>query len=231
MAKKLYNIYCDESSHIEGDQQPFMLCGYVKLPYPIRKKTDKLIKAIKEKHNYNGELKWTNISNKTLALYIDILTLFFECEPLEFRAVITRKAEIKQSDTKYSFSDVYFRMYYWLIHPRIDFECNFNIYFDIKDSVSQKKLHTLRDYLDDDASIRNFQYMRSNESHYIQIADILTGALNYNLRVTEGDIPGTKTAKRAIIDLIKLKLGNLSLNPAIDNGNQKFEYFLLKTDD
>ena len=29
---KTYNIYCDESTHLENDGQPYMIYGYVSIP-------------------------------------------------------------------------------------------------------------------------------------------------------------------------------------------------------
>lgn len=30
---RTYNIYCDESTHLENDGQPYMIYGYVSIPY------------------------------------------------------------------------------------------------------------------------------------------------------------------------------------------------------
>ena len=30
---KTYNMYCDESTHLENDGQPYMILGYVSTPY------------------------------------------------------------------------------------------------------------------------------------------------------------------------------------------------------
>ena len=37
----------------------------------------KQIREIKQKHGYEEELKWTNISDKTFALYNEIVDYFF----------------------------------------------------------------------------------------------------------------------------------------------------------
>lgn len=40
---KTYNIYCDESTHLENDGQPYMIYGYVSIPYnemALAKKAD-----------------------------------------------------------------------------------------------------------------------------------------------------------------------------------------------
>ena len=33
-SKKTYNLYCDESTHLQNDQMPFMLISYIKCAYP-----------------------------------------------------------------------------------------------------------------------------------------------------------------------------------------------------
>ena len=70
---KTYNIYCDESTHLENDGQPYMIYGYVSIPYNEMALAKKQIREIKQKHGYEGELKWTNISDKTFALYNEIV--------------------------------------------------------------------------------------------------------------------------------------------------------------
>ena len=74
---KTYNIYCDESTHLENDGQPYMIYGYVSIPYNEMALAKKQIREIKQKHGYEGELKWTNISDKTFALYNEIVDYFF----------------------------------------------------------------------------------------------------------------------------------------------------------
>jgi len=64
MIKKTFNIYCDESTHIEQDGHPFMIFGYVSLAYNQIKLAKEQIKQIKIKYGYKDELKWTNLNEK-----------------------------------------------------------------------------------------------------------------------------------------------------------------------
>lgn len=50
------------------------------------------------------------------------------------------------------------------------------------------------------SSIGRFQFIRSHESVFIQLADVLIGAINYNLRIEKGDVSGKVLAKRKIIE-------------------------------
>jgi len=126
----------------------------------------------------------------------------------------------------YTFNDFYFRMYFQLLHHNIDLDNNYNIYFDIKDTCSQSKLHKLRDILKWNASIRNFQFIRSHESSFMQLADVLMGAINYNLRIEKGDIEGKVIAKREIVKHIN-KHTNISLKRTSPLSAKKFNLFFI----
>ena len=206
---KTYNIYCDESTHLENDGQPYMIYGYVSIPYNEMALAKKQIREIKQKHGYEEELKWTNISDKTFALYNEIVDYFFMTN-MKFRAVIVDKSEIDNTRAEYSYNDFYFRMYYQLLHHQMDMDSTYNVYFDIKDTCSQRKLHKLAEILKYNSAIRDFNFVKSHQVHFIQLADILMGAINYHLRIQRGTIEGKVRAKRLIVEKIKRQT-NLSL--------------------
>lgn len=222
---KTFNIYCDESTHLERDGHPFMIYGYVSLAYNQIKLAKEQIKNIKQKYDYHDELKWTNVSNKTFPIYNEIIDYFFMTD-INFRAVVVDKSQIDNSRPEYTFNDFYFRMYYQLLHHKIDMENIYNIYFDIKDTCSQEKLHKLKDILRWNASVRNFQFIKSHESCFVQLADVIMGAINYHLRTEHREIEGKNDAKRKIVDKIKLHT-NLSLNRTTQKTANKFNLFFI----
>jgi hypothetical protein len=225
MDNKTFNIYCDESTHLEHDGQPYMVYGYVSIAYNQMKGIKDDLKRIKLSHNHTSELKWTDVSDLTFPLYKDLIDYFFRTE-MNFRAVIVDKSQIDNTRPEYSFNDFYFRMYFQLLHHKIDMESTYNIYFDIKDTCSQKKLHQLKDYLKWNASIRNFQFIKSHESTFLQMADVIMGAINYHLRVERGTIEGKSIAKRKIVQLIQNHT-NLSLVRPTSKSAQKFNLFFI----
>lgn len=222
---KTFNIYCDESTHLEKDGQPYMVYSYIRVAYNQMDIIKEQIKQLKIKHNYHDELKWTNISDKTYGIYKEIIDYFFITD-MDFRAVVVDKSQIDNSRSDYTFNDFYFRMYFQLLHHKIDMENTYNVYFDIKDTCSQKKLHKLKDILKWNASLRNFQFIKSHESFFIQIADVLMGALNYNIRIEKGTLAGKSISKRKIIDLIKAQ-SNLSLSKSTSKSEKKFNLFFI----
>ena len=226
MAEKTFNIYCDESTHLIRDNHPYMIYGYVSIASNQIKIAKEQIKAIKAKYNYTDELKWTNIHDKTYQMYKELVEYFFMTD-MKFRAVIVDKSQIDENRPDYTFNDFYFRMYFQLLHHDIDLDNNYNVYFDIKDTCSQAKLHKLREILKWNASIRNFQFIRSHESVFMQLADVLMGAINYNLRIEKGDIEGKVIAKREIVRHIN-KHTNISLKCTSPLSAKKFNLFFIK---
>src|SRR5882757_4002228 len=85
-----FNVYCDESCHLENDQQQVMLLGAVCCPKDFSRSIAKRIKAIKNKHGLSPsfEIKWTKISPAKIDFYMDVLSYFFEEHSLSFRALI-----------------------------------------------------------------------------------------------------------------------------------------------
>jgi hypothetical protein len=197
-----------------------MLYGYVSIASNQIKICKEQIKAIKEKYGYIDELKWVNIHDKTYQVYKELVEYFFMTD-MQFRVVIADKTQIDANRPEYTFNDFYFRMYFQLLHHDMDLEHTYNIYFDIKDTCSQQRLHQLRDALKWNASIRNFQFIKSHESVFVQLADVLMGAINYQLRIKRGDIDGKVIAKRKIVDIINQHTP-ISLKPVSPLSNKKF---------
>lgn len=77
MTEKTFNIYCDESTHLEHDGHPYMLYGYVSIASNQIKICKEQIKAIKDKYDYTDELKWINIHDKTFQVYRELVESFF----------------------------------------------------------------------------------------------------------------------------------------------------------
>jgi hypothetical protein len=195
---KTFNLYCDESCHLENDRMPYFLLGYVSVPYNQMERHKDRIKAIKEKHHYYGEVKWNKVSKSQLDFYIDLIDYFFDSD-LFFRAIVVNKAQIKTEEYGQDYDTFYYKMYYQLLYHRLDTLSHYNIYLDIKDTLSAKKVAKLKEILQTKFGvIRNLQNIRSHESIFLQLTDLIIGAINYHLR---GEI--LMDAKKKIIDRIQ----------------------------
>ena len=223
---KTFNIYCDESTHLPSDGHPYMILAYVRVPYNQIDELKESIKDIKAKYAFTGEFKWTNVYEATAEMYAELIDMFFRSE-MGFRAVIVDKSQIDETRQDYTFNDFYFRMYYQLLHHQTDLESSYNIYMDVKDTCSNSKLRKLKDMLKWNTSIRRFQFIHSKESTFLQLADVIMGAINYNLRINAGEIEGKVLAKRRIIDIIKRNNPYVSLDCTTPKYRKNFNLFFI----
>ena len=222
---KTFNLYCDESTHLIHDGHPYMLLSYISIAYPQIRLAKEEIKAIKRKFNYTEELKWTNVHSATYKVYAELVDWFF-MNDLEFRAVVVDKSQIDEQRADYSFNDFYFRMYFQLLHTKVDFQNRYNVFLDIKDTCSGEKLEKLKKIMSYNSSIGTLQFIPSRESVFIQLADVLMGAINYNLRIQKGDVKGNVIAKLKLIEKIK-RNSNISLNTTTPLSRNKFNLFFI----
>ena len=218
---KTFNFYCDESCHLENDNFPYMLIGYVSSAYNQVKLHTEKIKQLKKDYHIPYELKWNHLSKSAMELYKELIDYFFATD-LQYRAIVIDKNQLKHQQFQQTHDDFSYKMYYQLIQKKLSPEYNYNIYLDIKDTRSAQKVNGLKDYLNNNfVSIRNLQNIRSYESELMQLTDIITGALSYYLRKENKVI-----AKNKIVDRIAQHAGQ-ALNQSSPRSEQKFNLFFI----
>lgn len=215
---KTYNIYCDESTHLQHDGMPFMIIAYVSTAYNQLKQHNEHIKMLKERHKFKGEIKWSNVSKSQYPFYSDLIEYFFATD-VKFRAVIVDKSQIDETRESFRYSDFYFQMYYQLLFHKICPENTYNIYLDVKDTCSQGKLKKLAEILHHNNAIRNLQFVKSHECYLLQLADLIMGAINYHLRGLN-----KVTAKNNLINKIETHT-KIELTHSTPKSAEKFNLF------
>ena len=224
-----YNIYCDESCHLENDRQPAMVLGAVWCPQSQRAAIARSIRALKKKHGLapSFEIKWTKISPAKLDFYLDLIDLFFSDPRLHFRGiVIPDKSKLNHSAFNQTHDDFYYKTYFQLLNVIFESGNCYRVYLDIKDTRSQQKVNKLHDYLSNaqcdfnKEMIEHIQQVHSCEIEQLQVADVLIGALGYLHRRLQ-----TSSAKQAIIEKIKARSG-FSLKRSTLPSEKKFNIFV-----
>lgn len=226
-----YNIYCDESCHLERDRIPIMLLGAVWCPLDKTKSISREIRQIKAQHNAKGELKWTKVSKSRLKFYQSLLDYFFAKEDLNFRCLVVDGKDILNHSyfNQGNHDSFYYKMYYYLLLNIVNRpESTFNIYLDIKDTRGSRKIRELSRILhaklSDSERLTQPQLVRSHESELIQLADFLMGAVAYCNR---NDIPKKNSAKQKIVQQIKVYTGT-DINYNSPPWEEKFNLFIFK---
>ncbi len=212
-----YNVYCDESCHLENDGQKSMVLGAIWCPKDKRWEIAERIREIKEKHGLGRrfELKWTKVGPSKVDFYQDIVDYFFDDDDLYFRGlVVPNKGVLDHEAYRQEHDDWYYKMYFTMLKTIFDPESRYRVYIDIKDTLGHDKVEKLRDVLCTNAydfsrkMIADIKRVRSHEVEQLQVADLLIGALSYIHRGLSGN-----SAKEALIARMKQRSGyKLTLN-------------------
>ncbi len=222
-----YEIYCDESCQdvftSQKTQCKYMFIGGLWLPADKREALKDDLHAIRLKHKMFSEIKWNKVSLSKINFYMDLVNYFFDKnDDMRFRCVVVDKNKVNL--VKYHDADAelgFYKFYYQLLHHWIlDFN-TYAIYLDIKTSRVRNRLKTLHQCLrraNLSSEIKILQALPSHENIFIQITDLLLGAVNAKFN---GQVSGT--AKKQIVDRIEARLGHKIT--ATSKGYPKFNIF------
>lgn len=224
-----YNIYCDESCHLENDSQKSMVLGAIICPKQKTQTVFKQIRSLKILHklNENFEIKWTKVSPAKERFYRDLLEYFFDEDVLTFRGlVVPDKTILNHEQFRQSHDDWYYKMYFNMIKVVISPDDTYNVYIDIKDTRGRTKIRKLHDVLANQhydfnkKIIKKIQLVHSHEIELLQLADIFIGALAYI-----GRNLSSSQAKLTLVSYLKHKSG-YSLTKSTLFREKKFNLFV-----
>lgn len=227
--KELFNIYCDESCHLEHDRQKAMAIGGVWCPEERKDEIFRRIREIKVEHGLSRwmEIKWNKVSDGQLDFYMDVVNYFFDNSDLHFRVlVVPDKQMLRHGEFNQTHDTFYYKMYFDMLKTLFEPGYGYNIYVDIKDTRGQKKVEKLHEILCNNhydfnrEMIRRVQQVRSEEVELVAVADLLTGAVSYLHRGLE-----TSAAKLRLIERIRNRSGYDLMRSTLYREN-KFNVFV-----
>ena len=208
---EIINIYCDESCHLPADRQKAMVLGGLYCNSANVTGHNKAIADLKKKYRMPPffEIKWNSASSFKHDLYAELIDYFFSVPSLGFRAWVVRDKTILNHDQfQQTHDDWYYKMYYYLIRDMIDTSNKYRIFLDLKDTRGRLKLRKLHEVLSttnydySKTIIKDMQHIHSHDVGLMQLADLLIGAVSYQVR----GLSGNKT-KESILKLLKRKSG------------------------
>jgi len=220
---EIYNIYCDESCHLENDRIPVMVLGAVWCPRDSARIIAEQIRELKIKNGLSRyfEAKWTKISQAKLQFYLDLVDYFFDNDDLHFRGVlIPDKSILNHHAFEQTHDSWYYKMLFVMIEPIINPLDRYRVYLDIKDSRSEQKRKLLEGVLRNSRYdsgghiIERVQQIRSHESELLQLADVLLGAVGHHNRNQTGDLKSRNgnSGKLQVIRRIQRRSGKSLVN-------------------
>jgi hypothetical protein len=207
-----FNVYCDESCHLENDHQKAMVLGAVWCPLDKTREIAVRLREIKRKHGLSAdfEVKWTKVSPAKQELYLDLVDYFFDDDDLYFRALLVPdKSRLHHHAFPGQNHDGwYYKMYFDMLKVIFRPSARYRIYLDIKDTCGAQKAAKLREVLCNNMYdfsrevIERLQLVHSHEIEQLQLADLLIGAVAYLNRGLQGN-----AGKMALIERIQQRSG------------------------
>jgi hypothetical protein len=209
---EVFNVYCDESCHLENDNQKAMVLGAIWCPLDKSREIAVRVREIKQKHGLapNFEVKWTKVSPAKGTLYLDLMDYFFDDDDLNFRALIVPdKTKLRhEAIPDQDHDNWYYKMYFDMLKVIFQPDAHYRVYLDIKDTRGAQKTARLHDVLCNNMYdfsrevIERVQLVHSHEIEQLQLADLLIGSLSYINRGLEGN-----RAKEALVARMKQRSG------------------------
>ncbi|MBT3199634.1 MAG: DUF3800 domain-containing protein [Phycisphaerales bacterium] len=220
-----FNLYCDESCHLEHDNIPVMTLGCVWCPTERAVVFARRLREIKAAHGLVSpqeyktggtdkvfEVKWSKVSQAKASFYLDWIKAFFDEPELRFRGlVIPDKTKLEHDQFEQDHDQWYYKMMYLLIDRVINPRYKYRVFLDIKDTRSEVRRAKLEEVLRSRARdaagqvIERVQQIRSHESELLQLSDLILGAIGYQNRRTVGDLQDTpgNAGKEEVIKVIQ----------------------------
>lgn len=208
---RVFNVYCDESCHLDNDRQKAMVLGAVWCPL---EKTREIAVRIREMKARDGlspefEIKWVKVSPAKVQFYLDIIDYFFDDDDLHFRALIVPdKSQLRHEDFQQTHDEWYYKMYFDMLKVILYPDARYRIYLDYKDTQGATKVEKLHEVLCNNMYdfsrriIERVQLVRSQEVDILQLADLLIGTVSY---VNRG--LSTSAAKLCLVDRMRARSG------------------------
>ena len=208
--RRVYNIYCDESGHLENDGLKFMMLGALWGPADKAREIAVRLREIKVRHGLapSFEIKWTKVGPAKKRFYLDLLDYFFDDDDLHFRGVLVDKNQLDHDGHGSDHDTWYYKMYFRLITAVIEPGNQYRVYLDIKDTRSQGKVEKLHEVLCNSEYdfrqeiVERVQHVRSHEVEQVQLADLIMGAIAFANRGN-----GTNAGKWALVERMKQRSG------------------------
>lgn len=223
-----FNVYCDESCHLENDGHAVMVLGAVWCPLEQTREIAVRIREIKTRFDLpvDFEIKWAKVSPSKVAFYEELIDYFFDNASLHFRGYVAHKTALDHARFRQDHDLWYYKMYFHALSTILKPKGRYRFYFDLKDTRSGEKLGKLRDVLSN--SIYDFrrevvervQAVHSHEVAQVQLADLLIGCVGYANRTHAAP----SSAKLRLVGRVKERTGYTLLKPTLLR-EEKFNLF------
>lgn len=224
-----YDLFLDESCHLENDKSPVMCIGYTKIPHMAYGGLKSCFIEVKRKHHAFEELKWNKFSKSRLPFYKDVVDFFFD-NPIDFRCILVKyKERLNHEDfNSGDHNNFYYKMIFYLLKPNTQ-EGEYRVFLDIMNTRGKQRLVKINEVFDNfyhgHSPFTHFQHLHSHDNEFFQITDLFIGAIAYKCRLLHSNPDVQKNEhKMEFIEYLEKKAG-FNLHAGISPWETKFNIF------
>lgn len=228
---RLVNVYCDESRYTNPFEQYFLI-GCLYCDRKQKGLIEARLKQARRASGFNPELKWSNVTEAKLPYLNQILQIFFTSE-INFRCIIIDKSKLKRYRQQLAASEElsFYKFYYLLLRGILREKEGYYVFLDQRTKTYEKRIGDLQKYLTvaltklnrdlETKYLQQIQEVRSEESIFIQVADLFMGAVGYYWNGFRGS-----SAKVKFIDNLTQRLGRTDLKFSSQLYDEKWNQFV-----
>lgn len=188
-----FDVYCDESGpellHSQKPKARYMVIGSLWLPEDIRIECKSDLHNLRQRHGVGSEFKWRKVSPSKQLFYQEALDWFIaRGADVRFRAIVVDRTKIDLVKFHSGDGELGFYKFYYQLLLHWTRECNeYRIFCDYKRNRLPSRLKTLEQCLNraNLVSTVYVQAIRSEESVFIQLCDVLTGLTQARFNAVE----------------------------------------------
>ncbi len=195
-----YSIYCDEAS-TTGAQ--FMLIGGLWVPQDRETTIRRTFKEIRTRYRLDAEMKWTKVSRTKLPAYKAFLDTFWLYPELSFNCIVVDTYILDHKTYNRGDEELgFYKFYHLVVRHNLNFRNLYWLYTDERHNRKSYRLSTLRlttnNWWKKKAHVeplRNIEPRSSKDEDFIQLADILLGAIAYEWNGYSSSVPKLELAR------------------------------------
>jgi Protein of unknown function (DUF3800) len=202
----ILNVYADESSQ---DQHRYMVLSGIAVEAVDLARCKQILKAVQERHQTFGTMKWVKVSKTKLPVYVDYCDAFFEqlnkTDMAHFHSMTVDTTQVNNAYFNLGSREIGFSkmIYQLLMKFGRKYGRNHHLHCYLDDRTTRQSLEEIREMLNhglkkrwgiDTQPVRRLQFAQTESEPLLQINDVLLGALAHRCN-DHHKVPGAAAHK------------------------------------
>ena len=212
--KSIKTSFCflDETGLIFGKRDKYFSIGIIECDYP--EIIYNQIRKIRQRYNYNEEIKWTNLNSEIrFKVAVEVFNCFMQCDGAKFNCIILNKDELDfEKEYDNNLSKVYRNFSISLLKLIIGKEPEKVLiiladdYFTPENLNIEMTIKKFTNYHYNAFVVAGVCQINSKASDLLQLTDLILGVISYDLKRMDNLLIDQNKYKRRFLNFVYQKL-------------------------